>query len=525
MPEIEKTRVLIVGGGIGGVMLGLLLHKAGIDFDIYERAAVVKPLGSALNFNATTAGIFRQCGIYDEIVAMSKHTFSIQVGNEDREIDFTMDFRRQKELVGSTGCMVERHRFYDLLVRQIPKERIHLNKKLVHTFEMIDGVRIQFHDGSIAHGTILVGADGAYSTVRQNLYCRLREEKRLSESDDVPLPYSSVALVGRTHSLDVNLYPNVGTDDCQFINILGRDKPYSWVFVTTNNNVVCWMVVKYFDGESSKEAKDAGQEDWGPGATQAMCDEVKDFPIIAGGNKKLTIGDLIEWSPKEYVSKVMLEEKVFDTWYDGRTVLLGDACHKLNPAGGAGATNAILDVITLSNWIVALPPKPTPSDIEKAFEAYKSERFPLVQQAASSSLIFKTMTGTTIKARLIRFVAKHMPQWLNTKILSKTLSNRSQVSFLPHAEDTGTIRPLYQPSFVKTLKILEERKKHESQRADDNLIFIIIKSRDQVTPDEPRCSKIEIVLLDHWLQYLYSPAVLCSFALAQALCTEDLETV
>jgi hypothetical protein len=55
-------------------------------------------LGSALNFNATTAGIFRQCGIYDELVAMSKHTLSIQVGNEDREIDFIMDFRRQKEL-------------------------------------------------------------------------------------------------------------------------------------------------------------------------------------------------------------------------------------------------------------------------------------------------------------------------------------------------------------------------------------------------------------------------------------------
>ncbi|KAF9097754.1 hypothetical protein BGX23_008015 [Mortierella sp. AD031] len=388
MPD-SKPKVLIVGAGVGGVMLGLLLHKAGIPFDIYERATTVKPLG-----------------LFDEIVAMSKHTLSIQVGNENREIEFTMDFRRQKELVGSTGFMVERHRFYDLLIHQIPKERLHMGKKIINTIEMAKGIRIEFADRTIAEGDILVGADGAYSTVRQNLYSRLREEKRLLASDDVPLPYSSVAL---------------------------------WVFVTTAQNTVCWMVVKYLDEEMSKEIEGGRNEEWGPEATKAMCEEVKDFPIITGGNKPLTMGDLIEWSPKEYVSKVMLEEKVFDTWYDGRTVLLGDACHKLNPAGGAGATNAILDVITLSNWIVALPPNASVRDIEDAFEAYKTERLPLVQQAAASSLIFKTMTEM---------------------ILARTLSNRSQVSFLPLAEDKGTIRPLQQPSLAKTLKILEARQKH-----------------------------------------------------------------
>jgi hypothetical protein len=56
----------------------------------------------------------------------------------------------------------------------------------------------------------------------------------------------------------------------------------------------------------------------------AMCEEVKDFPIIGGGDQDLTLGDLFAWSSKEYISKASLEEKVFETWYDGRTVLLGD---------------------------------------------------------------------------------------------------------------------------------------------------------------------------------------------------------
>ena len=42
----KRPKVLIVGAGIGGLTLGMLLHKAKIPFEIYERAAVVKPIGN-----------------------------------------------------------------------------------------------------------------------------------------------------------------------------------------------------------------------------------------------------------------------------------------------------------------------------------------------------------------------------------------------------------------------------------------------------------------------------------------------
>lgn len=41
----------------------------------------------------------------------------------------------------------------------------------------------------------------------------------------------------------------------------------------------------------------------------------------------MTVGNLIDISPKDSISKVILEEKVFDTWYGGRTVLLGDGMY------------------------------------------------------------------------------------------------------------------------------------------------------------------------------------------------------
>lgn len=41
----KRPKVLIVGAGLGGLTLGMLLHKANIPFDIYDKAPEVKPLG------------------------------------------------------------------------------------------------------------------------------------------------------------------------------------------------------------------------------------------------------------------------------------------------------------------------------------------------------------------------------------------------------------------------------------------------------------------------------------------------
>lgn len=45
---LKRPKVIIVGAGLGGVVLGALLEKAGVDFDVYERAPIVKPLGIVL---------------------------------------------------------------------------------------------------------------------------------------------------------------------------------------------------------------------------------------------------------------------------------------------------------------------------------------------------------------------------------------------------------------------------------------------------------------------------------------------
>ncbi|KAG0016819.1 hypothetical protein BGZ80_008880, partial [Entomortierella chlamydospora] len=64
-----KPKVLIVGAGIGGLTLGAILEKANIPYEIFEKASVMKPLGSAMAVGPPVMPMFAQLGIIDQIIA------------------------------------------------------------------------------------------------------------------------------------------------------------------------------------------------------------------------------------------------------------------------------------------------------------------------------------------------------------------------------------------------------------------------------------------------------------------------
>ncbi|KAF9402266.1 hypothetical protein BGZ94_004980, partial [Podila epigama] len=298
--------------------------------------------------------------------------------------------------IGYKEYIVARPDIYGLLWRQVPKERIHLGKKILSYQQNEDQVTIHCSDGSEYDGDIVVGADGAYSAIRQQLYKEFKKKNKLPRSDDVPLPFSSVCLVGQTGVLDPEDFPDMKKDTCQFYSILGVSNKCTWMTFTTKRNTMCWSVVQYLDKESSKENDAFRNSEWGPEAAEAMCKQVRHLAIPGGKDGETwTIGDLIDRTPKEFISKVMLEEKVFDTWYGGRTVLIGDACHKLNPSGGQGAMTAMHDAVALANWISTLE-SPTLSQLKTVFKQFVDERYPVAKEAFDSSQAISKSLGKSL---------------------------------------------------------------------------------------------------------------------------------
>lgn len=124
---------------------------------------------------------------------------------------------------GANEYLVARPELYNILLRQIPKEKIQMSKKVLSFMQNEDGVMIRCADNQTHHGDILVGADGAHSAVRQHLYKELKQKKKLPSSDDVPLPFNCVCLVGQTEVMDPEEFPDLNLPHSKFNTVLGSN--------------------------------------------------------------------------------------------------------------------------------------------------------------------------------------------------------------------------------------------------------------------------------------------------------------
>ncbi|KAG0371855.1 hypothetical protein BGX24_001078 [Mortierella sp. AD032] len=424
MSSEDKPTVLIVGAGLGGLMLAALLEKSGVPFSVFERATTVKPLGSAMSIGPTLLPIFQQLGVYDELLT---------IGNARTQIPFW-------------------YRVLDI-TEDDDKVTVHLSSR--DKFE----------------GDIIVGADGAYSAVRQRVYEQLKAKGKLPNADQEDLPFSCTCLVGQTDILDPERFPLVALPRSHYNSILGKDKPFSWHTFNTAEGKLCFMVLHHLDSKASKAAteqrfRSTNNAEWGAHPAQAMCDETRDFPLPLGGGKTGTLGDLYDSTPKELISKVMLEEKVFETWYRRRFVLLEMVtCHKLNPAGGHGAVTAMHDAIALANLLYAMPTK-TSSDITKIFDEYHKERLPAVMESFNSSQQLSNIFKAGLVGAIYCFLATHMPTWVWRIVMAQTVRYRPQVGFMKRIESKGTIAPVFSPSEQKARDVFE------NQQQSNNVVAV-----------------------------------------------------
>ncbi|KAF9582644.1 hypothetical protein BGW38_010936 [Lunasporangiospora selenospora] len=438
-PQPTKAKILIVGAGLGGLVLAALLEKAGIEYEVFERAKKVIPLGSAISLGASIMPLFCQLGIEEVVKSKSKIILDCLQHN-DRAL--------------------------------VPAHKIHMATKVLTIDQDTaggGGVTIYCSDQKSYKGDILVGADGAYSMVRQHLYEWLSSENRLPESDKELLPFTNICLVGTTNSMDPEEFPFLKREETHFMSIIGEAVPYSWVYFTVPDNRVCWMVVEHLEDKvykpssssspsSSTPAPDSQNKinvEWVPGAAQQMCDQTRHFRFPDG----TTIGDFIDRTDRDLISRVMLEEKMFETWYGGRIVLMGDACHKLHPSAGLGAVNAMHDAIILASRLYGLMGQPengsadgtlhyTVEGIEEVLKAYQDERKPLATISYEASQQMAQLLGRNWISRMVRKILNTLPEWFMYGFFDRLMAYRPQVTFLPLPKQPGSIPPAPQTSLA-----------------------------------------------------------------------------
>ncbi|KAK5827777.1 hypothetical protein F5H01DRAFT_399363 [Linnemannia elongata] len=459
----RPPRVLIAGGGVGGLFLGILLEKAGIPYEIFERSPEIKPLGAIMCLSPNILAAIEQLGFYEELLAISKPMRGGRAILTDKMKPIANITPIDNDIFGYERLLFPRPEFHDMLFRKVPAEKIHLSKKVLSFQQNHEGVMARFSDNTTVHGDILVGADGAHSAVRQHLYKTLIKEGLLPKSDNQDMKKGFISLVGTTNELDPEKYPDVLKEDCQSYGIIGDGStPYTWVTFTVPGNRICWNVVVQL-GVTEIADNQFKTSDWVPQQNQKMMDSIRHFKTPYGA-----LGDLFDETDIERVSKVYFEDMLFETWNHGRTVLIGDAAHKLLPSTGAGAVNAMQDAVILANHLYDI--KPTSfENIKQALSDYKEERFDAVkEQYPQAEFAAKLQFGHTLWERFLRYILFNwVPKSMQLKRMTKDNAYRPQANFLPQAPKRGTLDVISQnPSKrIQMGKVEEEERRSENAAA------------------------------------------------------------
>ncbi|KAF9346516.1 hypothetical protein BGX26_001959 [Mortierella sp. AD094] len=434
MPGIAPPNVLIVGGGIGGLFLAILLERQGVPYMIYERTKGPRPLGSVMGLDATIMPVFEQLGLLDELMSISLPCKGINMLDPEMHLLTGIDFKTYKEMTGYDMAMFPRPKLHAFLESRIPRGKIAYSKKVLSLEQNEHGVMLRMSDGSTVHGDILVGADGTYSGVRQGLFRHMDRKGILPASDKEELTMGHLCMVATTNPVDPEKYPCVSDDRALFQRVISRGDPFTWHTCNMPDNKICWGVI--LQVESTAASRDAlfRNSDWGSEGDEGVMHSAFDKVTPIGG----TVRDLFEASPKEEISKVFLEEKLFETWYHGRTVLIGDACHKFLPSAGQGALNAMQDAVVLANCIYEMG-EATPKNITAGFKEYYDERYSRVKRMmAKSKFMALVMYSNTLKGRMIRYIMFNLiPTGVKMKQYFKDSVYRPQISFLEYVENRG----------------------------------------------------------------------------------------
>ncbi|KAF9279309.1 hypothetical protein BGZ88_012815 [Linnemannia elongata] len=434
----KPPHVLIAGAGLAGLFLGILLEKAGIPYEIFERSAQIRPLGK-LAFLIPLA---------TEMGQMLTDNLKL-IGNM---------VATSAELIGYDRVLFARPELHDMLLNKIPKKKLHMSKKVLSFQQNHEGVMIRFSDNTSIHGDILVGADGAHSAVRQHLYKTLEKEGLLPKSDTKPMSKGYISLVGTTNELDPVKYPGVLDEDSEAFYMVGdKDTPYTWVTFTIPGNRICWNVIIQL-GITEIADDQFKSSDWVPQQNQKMMDEIRHSKTPYGN-----LGDLFDATDIERVSKVYFEDMLFETWNHGRTVLIGDAAHKILPSSGAGAVNAMQDAVLLANHLYDIFPTSF-ENIKTALAEYKEERFDAIkEQYPQSYMSAKLIYGHTFSERILRHVVFNwLPKSVQRKQMSKDTAYRPQANFLPLAPKRGTLEIIPQWPSKRIEKEKEEAAKKKA---------------------------------------------------------------
>lgn len=357
-------KVIIVGGGIGGLTTALLLHQRGVDCEIYEKVPTLLQQGVGLMLLPHATKVMEGLGLLTELdkvgVQIERTFFRTRHGQN------VWDEMRGLA-AGYDVPQFALHRGYlqrvlvDAVQKRLPGA-LHLDAAFEDAEQTAHGVVAQFRraDGSKFKigGDALIGADGIHSAVRRHLH----PEEGMPRWSGLMLWRGSVEW---PTFLDGRTYINTGGMDAKFVCYPMASGTRPGMQLTN------WATVVR---RSEPGGVPPAREEWDREARLADVQGLlKAFAI-----PEVDIEGLVAATPVFWAFP-MCDRDPLSHWTVDRITLLGDAAHSMYPFGANGAAQAIVDGQVLAELLVK------ESSVVRALELYEEERLPIVNEIVATN--------------------------------------------------------------------------------------------------------------------------------------------
>jgi 2-polyprenyl-6-methoxyphenol hydroxylase-like FAD-dependent oxidoreductase len=342
-----ESQALIIGAGIGGLAAAVALRQAGYAVRVFERAQELKEVGAGITLWPNAVKALRKLGLETIVDEQSIPTAVGGIYTWQGKVVAQTTTSEVERLCGAPTVALHRAELQVALLHALeelaPGEPVVQFGAHLERFEQDNqGITAFFADGRQARGSLLVGADGIHSVVRQQIFGS--EPPRYAGFTAwraiTPMPADVKLLAGECW----------GRGQVFGIVPLSRERIY-W-FATHN--------------------VPEGEEDMPSGRKQELLRLFQGwYPAIP---------TLINATPEDAI----LHNDIYDrpplaTWSQGRVTLLGDAAHPMTPNLGQGACQALEDAVVLGASLRA------GGSIQQALQIYQATRLPRANLVATRS--------------------------------------------------------------------------------------------------------------------------------------------
>lgn len=353
----RNTRIVLAGGGIGGLTAGLALVQRGFDVRIYEQAPELREVGAGLTMSRGAMRSLDTLGITDALnERMSRTTrfpFLHYTTGEVLVETTTNPSGSDSEARLAPGHMfrADLHNLLAEEIRAIDPDAIRLGARVEKFSEDADGVTVTFADGTTTTGDALIGCDGVRSSVRAGLFGHEDPEftGRIAYRFLVPAA-EATHLMGDAGPAAV---------------FIGPSKTFNRYLIAGGTVLNCVAM---------SQTDTWADEGWSHLASreELLAEFAGWHPDILGLMKIAPADQLIRWG--------IFQREPRTSWTRGSVSLLGDAAHPMLPFLGLGATMAIEDGVILGRAFDEL------DSVAEVFAHYEAARIPRTTKVFNGSV-------------------------------------------------------------------------------------------------------------------------------------------